>query len=92
MTNLSPRVTNPSPSMTNPLLPQSLVSVMRNCMENTQQLQAAAAAAARTAGAATGRAPRQPNPAMVQHIVEMGFPQARAEEALRQVRGVLCSV
>ena len=62
---------------------QSLVSVMRNCMENTPQLQAAAAAAQRAMGgaaAAAGRAPRQPNPAMVQvgGCVAAGRPSAPA--------------
>jgi hypothetical protein len=59
---------------------------MRNCMENPQQLAAAAAQAGRAAAGGGGRN-RVANPALVQHIVEMGFSQARAEEALRQVIG-----
>lgn len=60
---------------------QSVVSVLRNCTENAGHLQAVVATAARTAA----RAVAPPDPARVQQIVEMGFSQAQAEEALRRV-------
>lgn len=62
---------------------QSVVSVLRNCTENAAQLQAATAAAARPSARTAAAAA---DPARVQQIVEMGFSQAQAEEALRRVR------
>ena len=60
---------------------QSVVSVLRNCIENSSQLAAAVAASAATRGGARSAA----DPTRVQQIVEMGFSQAQAEEALRRV-------
>lgn len=60
---------------------QSVVSVLRNCTENAAQLQVAALARP------SGRAPpAAADPTRVQQIVEMGFSQAQAEQALRRVR------
>ncbi|KAI7840919.1 hypothetical protein COHA_005351 [Chlorella ohadii] len=59
---------------------QSVVSVLRNCIENSSQLAAAVAASAATRGGARSAA----DPTRVQQIVEMGFSQAQAEEALRR--------
>jgi predicted regulator of Ras-like GTPase activity (Roadblock/LC7/MglB family) len=60
---------------------QSVVSVLRNCTENSSQLAAAVAA---SAAARTGARGSNADPTRVQQIVEMGFSQAQAEEALRR--------
>lgn len=59
-----------------------MVSVLRNCTENSSQLAAAVAASAAARTATRGGAV---DPNRVQQIVEMGFSQAQAEEALRRV-------
>lgn len=61
---------------------QSVVSVLRNCTDNSSQLAAAVAA---SAAARTGAGGRAVDPTRVQQIVEMGFSEAQAEEALRRV-------
>lgn len=69
-------------AVASPISLQSVVSVLRNCTENSSQLAAAVAASAAARTATRGGAV---DPNRVQQIVEMGFSQAQAEEALRRV-------
>ena len=57
----------------------AVIGVLTHCAEGPQ---AASAAAGR---GATGRSAAAPDAGLVQQIVEMGFTQRRAEDALRRV-------
>ena len=71
---------------TNPQMATSAIAasgivthILKKCTEETKPLPAAASRAAQ-------RAEIAPDPAIVQQCVEMGFSEARVQEALRRVR------
>jgi hypothetical protein len=67
----------------------SLVRVLQTCAQGPSHASAVLRHTQRGAGAvaaaAAARAPPAPDAGMVQHIMEMGFSQGRAEDALRRV-------
>ncbi|KAK9830284.1 hypothetical protein WJX72_010812 [[Myrmecia] bisecta] len=63
----------------NPRIASLVIGILTNCSQGT------ASAALRMGRMATARTAPQPDAAAVQQIVEMGFTQPRAEEALRRV-------
>ena len=74
-----PLWSDPALAAFSPQLAQLVIDILTNCTDG---------AAVTTAAAAVRAGPRplhQPDPAVVQQIVEMGFTQPRAEEALRRV-------
>lgn len=77
---------DPDLAATSPEVPQRIVSILTKCTNGTSRISAQPLSR-------TGlRAAFQPDPTVVRQISEMGFPQQRAEEALRRVRTLRAAV
>lgn len=75
-----PMWANPDLASLSPEVAQRIISILTKCTKGIEKTGAS------PLGRASVRPVVQPDPAIVQQIVEMGFASARAEMALRRVR------
>eukprot|EP00210_Caulerpa_lentillifera_P005107 g4879.t1 len=80
---------SPYIAKTAPAITSNVIGILNSCLDGETNL-SAAFRAIRSDGGATGNHWRQPDPSIVQQIIDMGFTRARAMQALR--RNVLNSV